>query len=342
MNEERKFWCGIDISKDDMTAALDMDGALPVRKLPVRSFKRTLDGLQDMLEWCASQNAALSNLAVFMESTGVYSMEVLQWLRNRFPAIHVSVGNPRHVKHFIEGEHLGNKTDAMDARAIARMGTVQRPCATPPPPPEYLQLQALVRARNDLLTKMRSLEVSMDAMLDKTSVAYSAFGKTTKVMDREIAKIETAIDDLVDRMPEIGRTVELMCTMPGIGRIAAVTIISELGPFSSDFPRSSFSAYTGLQPVRRQSGTSVNSTHLGKNGSPLLRKVLYMCSVHAVKKIPSLASFHSRLVAKGKSPISARCACMRKMLLILRSMVLNKREFQENYVSSFKKKRKAI
>ena len=342
MNEERKFWCGIDISKNDMTAALDMDVELPVRRLPAKSFKRTFEGLQEMLEWCAARNAALPNLAVFMESTGVYSMEVLQWFQNHFPSVPVSVGNPRHVKHFIEGEHLGNKTDAMDARAIARMGTVQRPRATPPPPPEYLQLQSLVRARNDLLTKMRSLEVSMDAMLDKQSIAYSAFRKTTGVMGNEIAKIETAIDDLVCRMPEIGKAVELMCTMPGIGRIAAVTIISELGPFSSDFSRSSFSAYTGLQPVQRQSGTSVNSSHLSKNGSPLLRKVLYMCSVHAVKKTPSLASFYSRLVAKGKSPISARCACMRKMLLILRSMVLNKRKFQENYESSFKKKRKAI
>ncbi len=342
MNEERKIWCGIDISRNDMSAALDIDGELPVRKLPAQSFKRTLEGLQDMLEWCAARNAALPDLAVFMESTGVYSMEVLQWFQNHFPDIHVSVGNPRHVKHFIESEHLGNKTDAMDARAIARMGTIQRPRATPLPPPEYLQLRTLVRSRDDMVTKMRSMEVSMDAMLDKASVAYAAYGHAVDAMGRGIAKIETAIDDLVDRMPEIGRAVELMCTMPGIGRIAAVTIISELGPFSSDFSRSSFSAYTGLQPVQRQSGTSVNSSHLSKNGSPLLRKVLYMCSVHAVKKIPSLACFHSRQVAKGKSPISARCACMRKMLLILRSMVLNKREFQENYVSSFRKKSKAI
>lgn len=331
MAENNKLWCGIDVSKNDMAVAVDIDSKLPVRKLPCRKFLRTLDGVQDMLEWCASYNVEKKCIHIFMESTGVYSQELLLWLQQHFPSIPVSVGNPRHIKHFIDSEHLGNKTDELDAMAIARMGTIQAPKSTPLPSPEFLQLQELIRSRDDLQTKMRSMEVSMKAMLDNSSITYTSFQHVVKVMAAELKKIELAIADLVEKMPTIEEPVRRMCTMPGIGIIASCTILSELGAFSNEHTRTEFSAYTGLQPTQRQSGTSVHSSHLSKNGSPLLRKVLFLCSIHSIRKIPSLGAMYSRLLMKGKTPLTARCACMRKMLLVLRSMVLNERDFQENY-----------
>ena len=329
MDEKNRIWCGIDVSKDKITVALDLSPELPVRKMPVKTFMRTLDGLKDMMDWCNLHKA--DDIHVHMEATGVYSRDLLMWFQLHYPAVPVSVGNPRTIKHFIDSQHLGNKTDELDAMAIARMGTVQKPEATPPPPAEYMQLRELVRSRDELVVKTRALEVSRDAMLDAGSVSAKSFHTVVKVMEKQIKIIEKAISDLVARIPEIRKCVELMCTMPGIGLISACTILSELGPFSADYTRSQFSGFTGLQPVQRQSGTSVNSSHISKNGSPLLRKVLYLCSVYAVSKIASLEALHDRLVKKGKKPLTARCACMRKMLLILRSMVLNNTEFDENH-----------
>ena len=336
MDGEKEIWCGIDVSKKDIAVALDIDRDLPVRKLPHAKFARTLDGLRDMVEWCAARGAGPEVLHVFMEATGMYSRDLLQWFQNHFPEIPVSMGNPRHVKHFIDSEHLGNKTDELDAMAIARMGTVQKPRATPLPPPEYLQLQELVRARDDLKTKMRALEASRSSMRDEGGVAADSLLQAIRVMADGVKRMEDAIYDLVARIPEIKAAVERMSTMPGVKTISACTILSELGMFSPEFTRTSFSGFTGLQPVLRQSGTSVNSSRIGKNGSPLLRKVVYLCSIHAVEKIPSLKSFHDRLIARGKKPLTARCACMRKMLLILRSMVLNKTDFKKNYLTSKK------
>ena len=332
MDEKSRIWCGIDVSKNDMAVALDLSPSLAIRKLPVKKFRRTLDGLHDMLAWCEANKA--HDIHVLMEATGVYSRELQQWLQLHFPAIPVTVANPRIVKHFIESQHLGNKTDELDAMAIARMGSVQKPEATPLPAPEYLQLQELIRSRNDLVVKKESLEVSRAAMQDENSIASKAMLTVIKVMEKSIAEISQAIFDLKARIPEIRKNVDLMCTMPGIGTISACTILAELGPFSPDYARNEFSGYTGLQPVQRQSGTSVKGSHLSKNGSPLLRKVLYLCSMHAVAKIPALHSLHARLLAKGKKPLTARCACMRRMLLILRSMVLNNTEFRADYVSA--------
>lgn len=337
MDVKKDIWCGIDVSKKDMAVALDIDRDLPVRRLPRAKFRRTLDGLRDMVDWCATQGAGVGTLHVFMESTGVYSRDLLQWFQNHFPEIPVSLGNPKHVKHFIDSEHLGNKTDELDAMAIARMGTVQKPRCTPLPPPEYLQMQELIRVRDDMKTKMRALEATLDTMRDEGGVASESLQLAIRAMAGAVKKMEEAIYDLVARMPEIKAVVARMSTMPGVKTISACTILSELGMFSPEFTRTGFSGFTGLQPVLRQSGTSVNSSRIGKNGSPLLRKVVYLCSIHAVEKIPSLKSFHARLIARGKKPLAARCACMRKMLLILRSMVLNKTDFKENFETSEKK-----
>ena len=87
----------------------------------------------------------------------------------------------------------------------------------------------------------------------------------------------------------------------------------------------------GLNPAKKQSGTSVNSTRLSKKGSPIVRRFLYMCSKTAVPRIPVLQDLYDRLLAKGNCRMQARCAVMRKMLLILRSMVIADKEFDKNY-----------
>ena len=332
MTTQNRIWCGIDVSQDKLSVALDVKPRSDVRDIVQKDFARTISGVHDMLEWCSTYNVKPLNLSVLMEATGRYSRELLQWFQNNFPDINVSMGNPRRIKHFIESCNLGNKTDKLDSMAMARMGTVQNPDKTHLPPAEYLQLQEMVRARDDLVTKLRSMEVSMAGMPDPTSFAAVTFKRVVKVMAAELKKLDDEIMDFVQRIPEIRAVVKRMCTMPGIGVISACTILSELGPFSSKFTRSMFSAYTGLQPLVKQSGTSLNRAMISKNGSPLLRKVLYLCSIHATKKISHLAALYSRLLMKGRKPLTARCACMRKMLLILRSMVLNQRDFDPKYV----------
>lgn len=332
MAQENKIWCGIDVAKDKLSVALDVKPECKVREIAQMDFVRDINGVRDMLDWCSTFGVRQQDLCILMEATGQYSRELLQWFQNNFPDIHVTMGNPRRIKHFIESCNLGNKTDKLDSMAIARMGTVQKPEKTHLPPVEYLQLQELVRTRDELVTKMRSLEVSCSAMPDQASFAARTLQHVVKVMAVELKKLEDEILNFVQRMPEIWAIVKRMCTMPGIGVISACTILSELGPFSPKHTRSMFSAYTGLQPVLKKSGTSVDSVKLSKSGSVLLRKVLYLCSLHATRKIPSLASLYSRILMKGKKPLTARCACMRKMLLILRSMVLNQRNFDPKYV----------
>ena len=56
-----------------------------------------------------------------------------------------------------------------------------------------------------------------------------------------------------------------------------------------------------------------------------------MASATAVLRILILQDLYDRVLAKGNTRLQARCAVMRKMLLILRGMVIADKEFDKNY-----------
>lgn len=62
-----------------------------------------------------------------------------------------------------------------------------------------------------------------------------------------------------------------------------------------------------------------------------MRKSLYLISMIAVKKVPTLERFYKELLGRGKTPMKARVACMRKIATILRAMVVNRSYFNENF-----------
>jgi len=55
---------------------------------------------------------------------------------------------------------------------------------------------------------------------------------------------------------------------------------------------------------------------LGKNGDPVLRKILYMLALSAWKHKPSVRTLCERLKAKGKNGKAIACAAMRKPIHI--------------------------
>lgn len=121
-----------------------------------------------------------------------------------------------------------------------------------------------------------------------------------------------------------------MITAPGVSMISACSLLAKLGPLDQYSSRQ-LSALSGLIPKIHSSGSSMNQSRLSKQGSARVRQVLYMDSLTAVNQIPELQDLYLRLIAKGKAKMTARCACMRKLLLILRAMVVENREYSKNF-----------
>src|SRR5680860_1534033 len=67
----------------------------------------------------------------------------------------VSMVNPARVKHVAKGLAVKSKTATLDAVIVARYGRLVKPPAWPPPPPESIELKALMTRLEAIETELR-------------------------------------------------------------------------------------------------------------------------------------------------------------------------------------------
>ncbi len=109
----------------------------------------------------------------------------------------------------------------------------------------------------------------------------------------------------------------LLASIPGIGTTTAAAILSEIGSVSQFASARQLTAFAGLDPRIRESGSSVRGRScLSKAGSPRLRKALYFPALAALRFNPAIAALRARLLAAGKVKKLIMGAAMRKLLQI--------------------------
>lgn len=332
MSEEKtKVWSGFDVGKASFSAALDQvteTGRAKITTLPCREFKRTTEGVTQFFQW-VEKSIGDSELHIVMETTGCYSQHLTDWINQIRPDVSVTIENARNIHAFIESLNLPHKTDKLDAQAIARFGTERQPKPTNRPSQTILTLRELSRERTALIKARTDLQNRRDTLTSPIVRRINA--QTLATLTIQIEKIEAEIKACVVEDEELLAEVHIMTTMPGVSFVSAYSILAEIGSLKQ-YSAKELSAISGLAPRIRQSGSSVNSSCMSRRSSGRLRQILYLDSVPGVPKIPILQKFHQRLLAKGKKKMTVRCACMRKMLLMLRSMVVHKTPFDEKFL----------
>lgn len=351
---EAMLWIGLDVAKKSFVAALDfpqIEGCCSkasVCDLPTSQFNNTLAGVEKFLLWmdakilqCYAEYALSKQLEknapipftigarVLMESTGVYSRNTEGFLLELRPSLRPMIINAALIASFRNSLNLRNKTDQLDAQAIARFGTDRNPEFKVSSRKIYAELCELCRIRDTYKTQQTALknlqETVQEPMMKRMNTnMIKSFEKNVEALKRQIKKF-------IDEHNELRQEIAILESMPGIGLISAATLIAELGSFKEYATRNKIAAMAGMNPINTFSGTSVRRSKLSKQGSPLARKYLYLIAMHAVNKIPEVKNFHDRLIAKGKKPMTAQCACMRKILLILRAMVNENRRFTKDF-----------
>jgi Transposase IS116/IS110/IS902 family len=87
-------------------------------------------------------------------------------------------------------------------------------------------------------------------------------------------------------------------------------------------------AHAGLDPCAFQSGTSVDKpARISKVGNAHIRRALFMPALVAVRHEPHVKAFFDKLVARGKKPIQAYIAVMRKLLHAIYGMFATETTF---------------
>ncbi len=141
----------------------------------------------------------------------------------------------------------------------------------------------------------------------------------------QITKLEEKLVKLIEDSPEYQAKNTILQSVPGIGNIAAASIISnvpELGYITNK------QAPT-FAPITRESGR-YKGKRVIQGGRAQVRTVLYMAMMSAMQCNPVFKATYARLVAAGKPKKVAIIACVRKMVVTLNSMLRDGAIWDEN------------
>src|SRR5215472_12164440 len=145
----------------------------------------------------------------------------------------------------------------------------------------------------------------------------------SRPLEAERARIDKAIDRLIEVSPLWCAKQDLLKSVPGIGDVVARTLIAEL-PELGRVDRHQIAALAGVAPMNRDSGRYRGKRKI-QGGSVEVRAPLYMACLVAIQHNPALKSFYRRLREAGKPARLALVAAMRKLLIFLNAILRDQR-----------------
>ena len=115
-------------------------------------------------------------------------------------------------------------------------------------------------------------------------------------LDERIASLEAQIDNSLRQLPAFDAAVRLLDTIPGVNRMAAATIVAEIGVDMSRFASDRhLAAWAGVAPGNNESGGKKLSGK-ARRGNKYLRRILTLAArAAALTKATYLRSLYYRL-----------------------------------------------
>ena len=305
VQEASRVMVGVDVSK----AWLDVHVSECKRHFRVANDKA---GVAELVERLGGG----SGMRVVMEASGGY--ERLPHHELVAQGVWTAIVNPKRVRDFAKAMGIDAKTDRVDAKVIAKYGEITNPRATPVLPPEREELAELLACREQLVD---------DIMVRKQQLEHLHGERPRHIVVEMIEyltnkrkELDKTIDAHVRAHDELQETVDLLTTMPGCGRILALTLLTEM-PELGQLDRRQIAALAGLAPIAKDSGLKENQ-RVTKGGRAQLRRVLYMATVSAIHASDNpFKARYLALVARGKPKKLAIVAVMRIMITTLNAIV---------------------
>ena len=254
---------------------------------------------------------------VVCEATGGYEARLLDAMLAAGVPAHRA--DARKVKAFIRSFGTLGKSDAIDAEALARYGA-ERHASLPrwqQPDPIREELQALVLTRIDLV-RMRQAQMNRLAAHGAAAVA-GVLRAVLREIVAQLRAIEGRIAALLRRHPVLARQAGVLNGMRGVGAVTAAALLAlmpELGQVSGK----QAAALAGVAPHPHESGQRVGYRRT-RGGRPEVKRCLFMAALTASQGQGVLAEAYRRLVERGKKPIVAITAVMRKLVVIANAKI---------------------
>jgi transposase len=327
-NQDSTLFVGVDLhERESQLAVFNQEGSLLIEKrIPTRSLESFVDALP-------------GEKRVAIESLG-FVYPVYDRL-SKLPSCRVSVADPNNVR-LIAKNRL--KHDRADARALGELLRTNFLPLSYMADEETREKKLLVNDRVRYGLRRGQLRTSIRWLLKRRGVEvekpFTDEGKK-RLRELRLREIDIRLDELnvvdsiIERLnEEISSVVQtdsnarLLDTLPGVAPYTALFLSSTIGDVNRFQDSKHLSAYLGLVPSLHQSGDTIITGHITKEGSVFLRRNIVECARVAVRKDPHLRDFYQRLRTK-RGERKALIAVARKMTAYSYWMLKRNQTYEE-------------
>jgi len=135
----------------------------------------------------------------------------------------------------------------------------------------------------------------------------------------QIEKVDSKLNKLIEKCSECRSKNSIIQSMLGIGNVVAFNLLSDM-PELGYLTNKEAAFLIGVAPFNKESGSYEGQRNI-RGGRHKIRTVMYMAMMSAMQCNPVFKNTYQRLVTPGKPKKTAIIACVRKMVIILNSMV---------------------
>lgn len=298
---------GVDVAKDELViyhAQSDRLETIPNTKAEIKKWLKALPAPVD----------------VAIEATNIYHQEFADLAYTQGCVIYMIGGYE--LSHYRKGVNVRAKTDALDARLLARYlnneGHQLRPWT--PPSPLYCRLISLFRRRAALVQARVSLKQSWS----NEPLLKSAFENQIKAMQRLEILLEKTIQTQLE-VAGLGAQLKRCMKVEGIGLLSGARLLTSFQ--RGDFRNAdAFIAFLGLDLRISDSGKKKGRRCLSKRGDPEARRLMHNAAMSA-RRTAAWKGFYEALRARGLSTTEALVALARKLARVVFALLKNQSEY---------------
>lgn len=310
------YFIGIDISKEWFDAALKP--AKNPRVTKHKQFENNGKGFRQFAKWLKQQiDVDYSKIFICLEHTGVYTIPICQFLAQQGIAYTLIPGAEIANQGITRG-----KNDKIDAKRIAMYAYKNRQdIRIHTLPNEALRALKILLSLRDRLVKARhgfmvsSKEITRFEAAEISALIAEGSQNMMEQCSLQIKKVESEIDQLLAKNPDLNRSYHLLLSVPGIGRQNALYLIGVTKNFVSFNCPKKFAAYAGIAPFSSSSGKSIQSkSKVSQKANKKIKTLLTNAVVCSLKSCSEYRIYFERQIEKGKNPNSIKNVIRNKIV----------------------------
>jgi transposase len=310
------LYLGVDVAKATFVAAHWANGTGTL----LGEFPNDAAGFQQFADRLTPLTAAdpAAGLVLVLEPTGGYELALATFAYQH--GWHVQRPNPRQVRDWLRGQGRRAKSDPQDARGLAHYGADHPLRDWQPLPPELLELDSLLRRRDDL-TKLLGEERNRLAQPALLPAVRANVETVVAALEAARHAIDTAMAAFFDTHPDWQARLRDLRTVPGLGPQNAPYVLVLLARWAAltnaTGSAKGLTALVGLDPQPYDSGTTIHQpARISRMGQRALRGRLFMGALAAATRGRGpLHDFYVQLVKRGKAKMVALVAAAHKILV---------------------------